>query len=87
MLQKVEKFEEKVFTKKRISNTIKGIYNPFEVNLKIYRKRSEVSMKNIVLKEMRKKLNMKEKIISFILPKTFVRAYKEGIEKGFNARL
>lgn len=43
--------------------------------------------KDVVLKEIKKDLNWKERIIVHINKKTFVKIYKKGIEKGFNSSL
>lgn len=54
VLKKIKKIEGKVFTRKKISNTIKKNYNPFEVNCKIYKRRDGLynMEKETVLKEM-----------------------------------
>lgn len=44
-------------------------------------------MKDVVLNEIRKGLNLKERIISYIFPKTIIKIYKKGIEKGFNSKI
>lgn len=44
-------------------------------------------MKDVVLKEIRKELNWKGKIISYFFPKTIIKIYKKGIEKGFNSKM
>lgn len=41
-------------------------------------------MKNIVLDEVMKELNWKERIVVKILAKTFYKVYKIGITFGFN---
>jgi len=44
-------------------------------------------MKELVLKEVEKELNWKEKIILKIFTKTIIKIYNKGIEKGVNAIL
>lgn len=41
-------------------------------------------MKDVVLEEIEKELNLREKIIVKILAKTFYKVYKIGITFGFN---
>ena len=41
-------------------------------------------MKNVVLKEIEKELNLRERIIVKILAKTFLKVYNTGVKRGFN---
>lgn len=43
--------------------------------------------KDIVLNEVKKGLNWRERGVIHIFRKTCVKLYKKGIEKGFNSRL
>jgi len=84
---KKKKLEEKVFTKKKGNDIISKDYNPFEVNCKIYERRSELHMKkNISLyeDEVLKELNLIERIL---FKRKFINIYKKGIQKGFNSRM
>lgn len=47
----------------------------------------KVFTNNMILKEIRRNLNVKEKILLHIFTKSFVKIYKKGIEKGFNSRM
>lgn len=40
--------------------------------------------KDVVLNEIKKDLNWKERIIVHINKKTFVKVYKQGLKDGFN---
>lgn len=42
---------------------------------------------DVVLDEINKELNWKERIIGHVLRRTFIKIYKKGIEKGFNSRM
>lgn len=87
MKNEIEKIKEKLFTKKEVSNTIRKNYNPLKVNCEICKRGSRLYVKSKELKEIEESLNWKEKVIIHIFPKTFVKTYKKGIEKGFNSRL
>ena len=77
-----KKFNEKLFTKKKINNTISKNCRPSEVNYKIYKRRSEVYMENEeLLNEVVEKLNFVEKIF---FKRKFIEMYKKGLRKGFN---
>ena len=78
------KKEEKVFKKSKKKGTIKKNYNPFEVNYKIYKRGSGLYMKGNILKEIRKKLDWKGKIISYIFPRTFIRVYGIATQRVVN---
>ena len=39
---------------------------------------------NVVLEEIKKELNWKERIIVYIFKKTYIKVYKQGIKEGFN---
>lgn len=41
-------------------------------------------MKNVVLDEIIKELNCRERIIVKILAKTFLKVYNTGVKRGFN---
>ena len=41
-------------------------------------------MKDVVLKEIEKELNLRERIIVKILAKTFLKVYNTGVKRGFN---
>lgn len=63
----------KVFTKKRGNSKINKNYNPFEVNCKIYKRRSGLYMNNVVLNKAKKELcneyNVKEKVVEILFEK------------------
>lgn len=44
-------------------------------------------MKDLIIKELEKGLNYREKILLKVFVKIFVKIYKKGIEKGANAIL
>ncbi len=79
--------EEKAFTKKESNDIIRKDYNPLKVNYKIYKRGSGLFVKNETLKEIIKDLNWKGRILVYIFPNVFIKVYKRGIEKGFNAGL
>ncbi len=81
---KDEKEEEKLFTKNKNKITIKKNYNPFEVNYKIYKRGSGLYMEDNILKEIRKKLDWKGKIISYIFPRTFIKVYSIATQRVVN---
>ncbi len=68
---------KKVFTKKKIKDTIKKKYNPFEVNYKIYKRRDGLYMNKEVLKEIKKDLNFKERVIVHINKNTFFKVFNK----------
>lgn len=41
-------------------------------------------MKDVVLNEVMKELNWREKVIVKILAKTFLKVYNTGVKRGFN---
>lgn len=41
-------------------------------------------MKNVVLNELKKELNWKERIVVKLFTKTMKKMYTEGVKKGFN---
>jgi len=87
VLEEIEN-QRKVFTKKKEKDIIKKNCNPLKVNYKrIYKRGSGLYMENIILKEIRKNLDWKDKIISHTFSKTLIKVYKLGIEKGFNSRI
>lgn len=85
--KKFAKIEKKLFTEKERNSKIKKDYNPLKVNYKIYRRGNGLYMENDQLKEIRNVLNWKERILINIFPKTIIKIYKKGIEKGFNSSL
>ena len=44
-------------------------------------------MENKELKEIEEILNWREKMLVYMFPRTFIKVYKKGIEKGFNSRM
>lgn len=74
--KKIEKNKKKVFTKKRISNTIRKKYNPLSKDCYCY-KRGGRYMEKEILKEIKKDLNFKEKIIVHINKKTFIKVFNK----------
>lgn len=88
-VRKVRKDEEKVFTKKKVSNTIRKNYNPLKVNYKIYKRGSGLlSMKSEVLKKVKtlsKKYNRKEQLILKMMEKCNKMGYNiKSIEEFYN---
>ncbi len=83
------KNREKLFTKTESNNIIKEDYDPLKVNYRIIYKRRDglYKMKDEILKELKRDLGFKEKVIANIFQKTFIKAYKKGVEKGFNSRM
>lgn len=70
----VEKMSEKIFTKKEKNNIINEKYNPSKMNCKSIYEREGLYVKktkDVLLKEVTKELNVKEKIIVKIFEKTF----------------
>ena len=41
-------------------------------------------MKDVVLKEIKKGLNFKEKIVAKVFTKTIKKVYNAGVKKGYN---
>lgn len=78
ILNKNQKNNEKVFTKKKGKHIIREDYKPSDVDNKllIYKRRSGLYMEEVL-----EKLNFLEKIF---LKKKFIEVYKKGIKKGFN---
>lgn len=64
---KKKKLEEKVFTKKKGNDIISKDYNPFEVNCKIYERRSELQKM-----EKENKLNLEKFINQRIMDNTYL---------------
>lgn len=80
---------EKRFTKKKNNNIIRKNYNPLNKELLKSYKREGLFMeeKDIVLKQIKEVLTLKE---VEILKKNIgicIKIYKKGIEKGFNAKM
>ncbi len=82
----VEKKERKVFTEKRSNSRIKKNYNHLEVNYKsIYKEGVDcINMKNLILKEIRKKMDFKGRIVSYIFPKTCIKIYGLASKQATN---
>lgn len=73
-MKNVEKNNERIFTKNNEKDIIYKKYNLFAANNKKYLQRKGLFMKNtkeIILDEVTKELNWKEKIIVKIFNKTF----------------
>lgn len=84
-----------IFTKEK-ATFVKGCPNATCLNISFNKERSKKikrSMdcmnveKDVVLEEIKKGLNWRERIVVHIYKKTFVKIYKKGIEKGFNSTL
>ncbi len=76
--KKSKKEGGKLFTKKKSNNTIRKNYNPFEVNYKIYKRRDgSYNMDKMILEEIKKDLNFKERIIVHINKKTFIKVFNK----------
>lgn len=82
-----EENKRKVFTKKRGNNIIEEKYNLFKKDCGNFYEREGLYMDNIILSEIKKNLNWKEKFIVHKFKKTFIKIYKKGIEQGFNSGL
>lgn len=77
-MKKVENNVKKLFTKKEEKYTIGKDYNPLKVNYEIYGKGSGLfNMEKEILKEIKKGLNLKERIIVHINRKTFIKIYNK----------
>ena len=86
-MKNVAKKEKKVFTKKKGKDIIKKDYNPLKANYKICEERDGLYMKKILLKEIRKEIDLKEKFISYIFPKTFIKIYGIATKNATNKML
>ena len=82
---KLKKESGKIFTKTRRNSRIKKNYNPLKVNYKIYKRGSELYMEEtkVVLDELSKNLNWKNKIFIRIFPKTCIKLYRKGMVDCF----
>lgn len=67
--------EVKLFTKEEKKDRIKKNYNPLKVNFRIYKRREEICMNDVILREIEKHLSKKGKIILHMFPKTFIKVY------------
>lgn len=81
--QKMEKVNEKLFTKVGKTNIMKKNYNPLDKDCKIFeseglfmRKIEDVEVKGLI-----EELNFIERIF---FKKKFIKIYKKGITYGFN---
>lgn len=79
ILEKVKKREQKVFTKKKGNDIISKDNSPFKVNYRlIYKRRDGIyKMEDEILKEIKKDLNWKERIIVNINKKTFIKVFNK----------
>lgn len=75
--KKEKKYSGKVFTKKKVSNTIRKNDNPLKVDCKIYKRKGELYMEKETLKEIKRDLNLKERIIVHINKKTFIKVFNK----------
>lgn len=84
--QKDEKLEGKVFTKNDVKGIIKKDQNPLYKGFNSFFKRGGLCMEEnkVILKEVKKKLNWKEKIFVSIFPKTYIKLYRIGMADCFN---
>lgn len=82
----VKKKERIVFTEKEDDSRIKKNYNHLEVNCKsIYKKGVDcINMRNLILKEIREKMDFKGRVVSYIFPKTCVKIYGLASKKATN---
>ena len=82
----VEEKNQKAFTKKESNNIIKKDYNPLKVNYKIYEREGLFmrETKDVLIKDIEKELNWREKIIVKLFPNTFVKVYGIAGKRAFN---
>ena len=76
-----------IFTKKESNDIIKEDYNPLKVNEKIYKKGSglfNMKRNKQVLKEIKKGLDWKGKIIVYIFPNIFIKVYGIASKNAIN---
>ena len=77
-IEKLEKDSQKVFTKNKAKDIINKNYNPLKVKCKIYKRGSGLyNMEDKILKEIKKDLNLKERIIVSINKKTFLKVFNK----------
>lgn len=81
--------KEKVFTKEKCNNIISKDYNPLNEDYKRFYGREGLFMKetkDVELKEIEKskELNLKDRIIIKLFPKTFVKVYGIAGKRVFN---
>lgn len=77
-MKDIEKFKKKLFTKNKAKDIINKNYNPLKVNCKIYKRGSGLyNMEDKILKEIKKDLNLKERIIVSINKKTFLKVFNK----------
>lgn len=78
MKKEILKIKKKVFTKEKSRDTIKEKYSPLKVNYRlIYKRRDGLHMNKEILKEIKKDLNFKERIIVHINKKTFLKVFNK----------
>ena len=79
-VRKVKKDEEKVFTKRKGKDIIKKNYNPFKVNVRLIYKRRDglYYMEKEILKEIKRDMNFKERIVININKKTFIKVFNKA---------
>ncbi|MCI8410892.1 MAG: hypothetical protein HFJ40_00245 [Clostridia bacterium] len=76
--KKVEKVGKKLFTKKGENDTIRKEYSPLKVNYRlIYKRRDGLYMDKEILKEIKRGLNFKDRIIVHINKKTFIKVFNK----------
>lgn len=79
VVKRIKKSKRKLFTKKKGKDIINRNYNPLKVNCKIYKRGSGLynNMEDKILKEIKKDLNLKERIIVSINKKTFLKVFNK----------
>lgn len=84
-----KKCRKKLFTKKEVKDIINKNYNPLKVNYKLIYKRGSglYNMKNVVLEEIRKELDLKGRIILYMFPKTCIKIYGIASKNATNNML
>ena len=81
---------EKLFTKNKIIIIMKKNYNPLKVNCKSIYEREGLVMKktnDIILEEIRKELNWKQKIVTKLFNKTFSKVCNLARKNTVNSML
>ena len=76
--KKLKKIEEKLFTERKNNDTIKEDYSPLKVDYRlIYKRRDGLYMDKEILKEIKRSLNFKERIIVQINKKTLIKVFNK----------
>lgn len=76
--KKFKKVSEKVFTDRERNSKIKKDYSPLKVNYRlIYKRRDGLYMDKEILKEIKRGLNFKDRIIVHINKKTFIKVFNK----------